>query len=132
MLVAVPNSSTAGTNRLRSARQLLAQSPIRIQIMERPTSVDAETSIKNRLYNHGSRLETSENDSSMTTLMANPAQAMRFRRVDRKKLETMRLTTMDTSVLHIVRDGSDRIARWLPRRESRNARPKMKCVINAA
>jgi hypothetical protein len=74
-------------------------------------SVDAETSIKNRLYNHGGRLATSENDNSMTTLMANPAQAMRLRRLDRKRFETMRLTTMETIVLHIVRDGSDRIAR---------------------
>jgi hypothetical protein len=94
--------------------------------------VDAETSMKNRLYNHGIRLEASENDNSITTLMANPAQAMRFRCLDRNRLETMRLTTMDTRVLHMVRDGSDRMARWLPRRESLKARPKMKCVINAA
>jgi hypothetical protein len=100
--------------------------------MERPTSVDADTSTKNKLYNHGSRLAASENDSSMTALTANPAQAMRFRFLDRKRFETMRLTTMDTKVLHIVRDGSDRIASWPPRRESRNARPKIKCVINAA
>jgi hypothetical protein len=95
-------------------------------------SVDAETSIKNRLYNHGSRVEASENESSMRALMANPAQAMRFRCLDRKRLETMRLTTIDKRVLHMVSDGSDRIERWLPRRESRNARPKIKCVINAA
>src|ERR1700722_2712143 len=111
MLVAVPNSNTAGTNRLRSAWQLLAQSPISIQIIERPTSVDAETSIKNKLYNHGIRVEASENDSSMTTLMANPMQAMRFRCLDRKRFETTRLATMDTRVLHMVRDGSDPIAR---------------------
>jgi hypothetical protein len=68
----------------------------------------------------------------MTTLMANAAQAMRFRCLDRKRFETRRLMTIDTRVLHIVREGSDRIARWLPKSESRNARPKMKCVINAA
>src|SRR5271156_1020287 len=106
--MAVPNNSTAGINRLRSARQLLAQSPISIQIIERPMSVDAETSIKNKLYIHGSRMWESENDSSMTALRANPAQAIRFRCLDRKRLETMRLTTMETMVLHIVRNGSDR------------------------
>src|SRR5271168_3487739 len=105
MLVAVPNNRTAGTSRLRSARQLLAQSPISIQIIERPTSVDAETSIKKRLYSHGSRLEASANNSSITTLMANPAHAMRFRCLDRNRFETMRLATMDTRVLHTVRDG---------------------------
>jgi hypothetical protein len=70
-----------------------------IQIIERPTSVDAETSIKKRLYNHGSRMEASENANSMTTLSANPAHAMRLRCLDRKRFETRRLTTMDTRVI---------------------------------
>jgi hypothetical protein len=71
--------------------------------MERPTSVDADTSIKNKLYTHGSRTWVSANASSMAALRANPVQAMRFRCLDRKRFETRRLTMMETMVHHIVR-----------------------------
>ena len=111
ILIAVPNSRTDGISRVRSAWQLLAQSPIRIQIIERPISVDAETSMKNKLYNQGKRWEANANSNSITTLMAKPAQAMRFRCLDRKRLETVRLTIIDTNVLHIVKEGSDWILR---------------------
>src|ERR1700729_1204043 len=107
MLATVPNIVTAGTSRLRSAWQLLAQSPISIQIIERPISVDAETSTKNRLYSQGSRWEANANNNSMTTLIANATQAMRLRCLDRKRFETIRLAMMDTRVHHIVSEGSD-------------------------